>query len=94
MSGKDVFPKIKYNTQAGARSHIKALGGSLDKVMQNMFGAPLHPSQAHIGDIVYHTTETGPSIGICMGKYSYFVSEPGLAKIKTLKTLRAFKWEK
>jgi len=94
MSGNDVFPEIKYHDQAGAKGHIKALGGSLYKVMQKMFGAALHPSQAHVGDIVYHKTKTGPCIGICMGKYSYFVSEPGLEKIETLKTSRAFKWEK
>ena len=94
MSDKNVFPKIRYRSQGGAQRHIKALGGSLYKVMQNMFGMALHPSQAQIGDIVYHTFETGPCIGICMGKYSYFVSEPGLEKIETLKTSRAFKWEK
>jgi hypothetical protein len=77
MTGEDPMAEFrgKYHDQESALKALKKIGsGSLYHTMRAKFGNPRRPRR---GDVVYHTFDTGPTLGICVGANSVFVGEEG-----------------
>ncbi len=53
--------------------------------------APIYTAQR--GDIVSYDFPCGPCLGVCEGRYSWFLIEKGLMRVKTLDCVRAWKVE-
>ena len=88
--------KGKYKDEKEALEALKVIGsGTLLETLKGIFGRPVSPHYAQRGDVVYTVFETGPSVGICLGKDSFFVGEDpnkeGLVSFPTREMAKVFK---
>ena len=98
MTGQNpIFPFLeKYHDKSSARDILRTLGsGSLLKTLIDIFGPAIPPSFGRRGDVAFLVQKSGPSVGICLGKFSYFVGETtgheGLISIPTLEIKKIFR---
>ncbi len=86
--------KGTYTDARSAGAEIRARGHkSLFRVLQSIFGRPVHVAQAKTGDIVYASLRLdGPQLGICTGVQTVSCAPDGrgLIRVPTLKLHRAF----
>ena len=88
--------KGRYRSEADAGSILRQKGaGNLLDTLTEILGKPVPVEKAERGDVVYSVFETGPSVGVCFGKNSYFVGEEsgrdGLISLPTRESAKAFK---
>lgn len=82
----------KYHDHESAVNALRKYGeNTLHKTMNRKFGDAVHPAFAQQGNVMFMIDKNnGPSLGICMGKISYFVSTDGLTEINTLECVGAW----
>lgn len=86
--------KGSYSDAKSAGDEIRRRGHkSLFRVLQSIFGRPVHIAQAKAGDIVYANLKLDmPQLGICIGVQSVSCAPDGrgLIRVPTLELHRAF----
>ena len=82
----------KYNSLETALVALRKEGkNTLHKTMVSKFGKPIPAAQASRGAVMFRLEKLhGPSLGICAGTMSYFVSDDGLVPIPTLECVSAW----
>lgn len=66
-----------YDSEFGALRLI-ADAGSLETLITQAMGAPVHPSRAGRGDVVLADLDRGPTVGVCVGRECAFPADTGL----------------
>lgn len=66
-----------YANELGAARIIHE-AGSLEAVVTEALGDPVHPSQAGRGDVVIAELDRGDTVGVCLGNVCAFAAEVGL----------------
>jgi len=95
MTGKDFMTEFSsYNNETSAK---KALNGkTLYMTIRKKFGKPISTAMTQRGDLVYNKFDTGPGLGICIGKEALFVGfegREGLVTVPVLECSKGFKVE-
>lgn len=71
-----------YSDEAGARARIEALGG-LEAFVGSRLGAPIALGHVWRGDVVLHRVDGVEYLGICDGRWTFFVAPRGLLPVRT-----------
>jgi hypothetical protein len=77
MTGKNPMRAFDYRNRLGAERLLRS-AGTLDALVNRTLGEPVHPSQAGRGDVVLADLENGATVGICLGDWCVFATDPGI----------------
>jgi len=93
MTGEDFMTEfVDYSNETTAK---KALNGTtLYMTIKKKFGKPVPTAMARRGDLMYKKFDTGPALGICVGRDALFVGyegKDGLVTVPTLDCEKAFR---
>lgn len=97
LTGIDPAPELRgaYTTEKGAAKIIKKRGGDVvalaDEVCARHGWPRVGPKLARRGDVVAHTTPTGPCLGICLGAETVCAGAGGLVTLPTESGLAAWR---
>ena len=75
LTGEDPAAAWNYTSETGA-ARLIAKAGSLEALITEAMGEPIHPSQAGRGDVVLADLELGPTVGVCLGRTCAFAADP------------------
>lgn len=89
QQGRDVVSVfLGYSDKAGAARALREHGaGTLLATVEREVGPAISPAQARPLDIVMYDALR---VGICCGRYSLFLGEHGVVRLKTLQCMYAF----
>lgn len=90
VTGTNPAAAWTYANEAEAQALIAA-AGSLEALVTQAMGEPVHPSRAGRGDVVLAELENGPTVGVCVGRECVFPAETGLTFRPREITLTAWK---
>lgn len=78
MTGRNRMDHFAYSTELGAARLIQRAGG-LEVLLRETLGEPL-PSlgQAQRGDVVLADLESGPTVGVFLGRVAAFAADIGI----------------
>lgn len=98
ITGENPLTRFKpdYSSKFQAFRFLKeSANGPLFKTLENLFGKAVSTAKLGRGDLVYREGPEGPTVGVCLGRFSAFVGEEnkhrGLVFLPTLLQKQGFK---
>ena len=83
----------RYRSGSGAYGAIRRLGGARDLagLATKVLGASIAPAFARRGDLAEVETETGPALGVVLGREIALVAPEGLVRVAAARARRAWR---